>query len=52
VLRKAFRQLDKDNSGTLTKQEIEDAIKNKSGGLDIASDKLNQLLQAQQNDQK
>ena len=51
VLRKAFKQLDKDNSGTLTRQELEDASNNKAG-LDISSDKLNQLLAELEKDPK
>ncbi|KAK7113704.1 uncharacterized protein [Littorina saxatilis] len=43
VLRKAFKQLDKDGSGTLTKAEIEAATQ-KDAGLDIAAEKINDLL--------
>lgn len=51
VLRKAFKQLDKDGSGTLTRAELEDASRNKAG-LDISSDKLQQLLEALEKDPK
>lgn len=39
VLRKVFKALDKDGSGTLSRTEIEDATK-KEKGLDISADKI------------
>ena len=51
VLRKAFKQLDKDGSGTLSKAEIEAASK-KEAGLDIAAEKIADLLAALKQDKK
>ena len=51
VLRKAFKQLDKDGSGTLSRAEIEEASK-KEAGLDIAAEKISDLLAALEKDKK
>lgn len=43
VLRKAFKALDKDGSGTLTRSEIENATKGETG-LDLPAGKIAELL--------
>ncbi|KAK7507170.1 hypothetical protein BaRGS_00001105 [Batillaria attramentaria] len=50
VLRKTFNKIDKDGSGTLTRAEIEDATK--ESGLNIATEKISDLLVALTKDAK